>query len=261
MKTDPLNVLVVLRPSGELPLEWTEAEQIVARQRILSAPAAAMALPAPRWRRRRLLTGGAAALAVAVGGIGVATATGLMPSAFTDEYSQSFLEQPLHGQKGIDPSKAERLASTPGPDGSTFTVMVARGRGTYVCTTSLFEATPISGRGPITFDGGGSVCQTAMENGPYGQAFGGAETNYVPHHNAMMLRVTAGMATSAKVRTVTGQVIPMILAEGWFYGWCPNEPSPARFPTLTGYAADGSVVGTSTVSGVTPYTQSQLDKG
>ena len=69
-----------------------------------------------------------------------------------------------------------------------------------------------------------------------------------------------GDAVRAEVRTATGQIIPMIPAEGIFWGWAPNEVDPARFPTLTSYSADGSVLDTSKISGIPPYTPEELDR-
>ena len=218
-------------------------------------------LPAAEGRRngRRLAAGAAAAVIAAAGGAGVATATGLRPTAFTDTYSY-FLDEPLAGQSGIDPSNAERLATTPGPDGTTFSVFVARGENTYVCATSVIEPTPVNDPGPISFIGGPGACQTATENNPYDYPFGEAGNSYVAEHNVFWVDVPMGEAVRAEVRTTMGQTIPMIPAVGYFWGWAPNEVDPARFPTLTGYAADGSVLKSSKISGIPPYTPEELDR-
>jgi hypothetical protein len=248
MRTQPFDVLVALRPSSDIPVEWTDNEQLAARQRIVTS--AYPVTVRTRSTRRRALIAGAVAFAVALGGVGAATATGLLPSKFTDAYQQSFHDQPLTGQSGIDPATAARVSTQPGPNGSIFTVMVAKGSGSYVCITSLFEAAPVSGPWPSTFDDAGSVCQTDRENNPFKSAFGESSLNPVYKRHAMAVTFTAGKAATAEIRTVTGQVIPMVLVEGWLYGWFPLEVSPAgdftpeRFPTVTGYATDGSVVGT-----------------
>ena len=218
-------------------------------------------LPAAEGRRngRRLAAGAAAAVIAVVGGAGVATATGLMPSAFTDTYSY-FQDEPLAGQSGIDPSDARRVATTPGPDGTTFSVFVARGEDTYLCATSVIEPTPVNDPGPISLIGGPGVCQTETENNPGDDPFGQAAQEYASQHDVWWVYVAMGDAVRAEVRTATGQIIPMIPAEGTFWGWAPNEVDPARFPTLTGYAADGSVLKSSKISGIPPYTPEDLDR-
>lgn len=208
------------------------------------------ALQEPRsTRRARRLSAIAASLPLVALGAGAAAATGVMPSPFTDEYDQSLREQPLRGQEGIDPATAKRLSSTAGPAGHAFTVMIARGTGTYVCTMALIEKLPLDRRGPADFEGGGSVCQTATKNAPYGGRFGSSEINPIYARDAVLVRTAAGKAVRADIRTPEGRTIPTIYAEGWFYGWFPNPVDPQATVTLTGYDADGVPVGTEKLTG------------
>ncbi|WFR73007.1 hypothetical protein P9209_03960 [Prescottella defluvii] len=59
----------------------------------------------------------------------------------------------------------------------------------------------------------------------------------------MTYDAAAGTAVRADIRTSNGQVLPTILADGSFFGWFPTPAPGSPRPVLTGYAADGTVVG------------------
>ena len=203
------------------------------------------AVPRPGRRRLAIAAAGAPLVALAAG---TATATGLVPLPFQDEYAQSFHDQPLRGQQGIDVSKATRAASTEGPAGYAFSVMVARGTGGYVCTAPLFERLPVQSRWPSDFEGGGSECHTATQNAP-GGPFGVSGITPVRAMDAVMVSTVAGAAKRAEITTSDGRVIPMTAAEGWFYGWFPNPQSVTDTATLTGFDAGGKVLGSFELTG------------
>jgi hypothetical protein len=52
--------------------------------------------------------------------------------------------------------------------------------------------------------------------------------------------VTAGAAVRGELRLADGSIYPTVLARGWLHGWYPAGSDGV----LTGYAADGAVVGT-----------------
>lgn len=195
----------------------------------------------PSRRRSPVLLAGLGLAAVGLGG-GIATATGLMPRAFTDTYRDAFQDHPLAGQKGIDPSSATRVGSIAGPDGDAFTVLTAQGEDRYVCITSVIEALPLDDHGPADFEAGASMCQTATENRPSGSF---RSNGFTPArgHDAGFVDAVAGEATRAEIRTARGQVIPMIKAEGWFFGWVPNPGRPGQQVVMRGYDDAGNLIG------------------
>lgn len=60
-----------------------------------------------------------------------------------------------------------------------------------------------------------------------------------PEHGIGSFEVTAGDAVRAEVTTAEGTSSPALLVDHTFWGWYPGETGA----TITGYAADGSVVG------------------
>lgn len=180
----------------------------------------------------------------------MAAATGMMPKAFTDHYYLWKEPGPGAGPgaTAVDPATAERIASIPGPDGTVFSVFMAHGIGSQRCLTSVFESTTSAAQpGPSEFTDLGSRCRHDGEGG-FGDGagtmvatFGDGGSEVLPKE--LVYDAVAGTAVRAELCTSTGQVLPTILADGSFFGWFPKpEPGSPR-PVLTGYAADGTVVG------------------
>lgn len=257
MTRDALETLSALRPSAPLAQTWQGEDPAQARDRILATGHADLDAASPaRRRRRRRATVLAAGLAVGVTVAGgAAAATGLVPAAFSQVYGEGLAEQPLVGNHGIDPADTERVKTVTGPDShlNKYSVMKAKGKNGYVCIMPVFE-TQQSAKLPIPaeFTGQDWICQTPTDNNPYSSAFGDElSVGYDRATDANAYLVAAGGAVRATLKTATGRTYPVVLAEGWFGGWFPSsaDDQPESLPVLTGYAADGRVVGTSPIQG------------
>ncbi|ARE34090.1 MULTISPECIES: hypothetical protein [Rhodococcus] len=237
MTKDPLTTLEKLRPSDTVSAElWPENVQDAARTRIMATENNIGATKAPRRRVGAIVLVAAICAAVVVG---CAAATGMMPKAFTDMYSGWQTMPGTNG--GIDPSTAERVGSIPGPDGTLFSVFVAHGANGWRCVAPVFEASAdIDKVGPSKFIGLGHGCRSIDLYGA--DSFGGGAGYEAGPHEATY-DAGAGGAVRAELHTTDGQIYPTILAEDRFYGWIPLSLTSPR-PTLVGYAADGTVVGT-----------------
>lgn len=245
MTDDPVKTLEAMRPDhNEL---WSEDLRATGCAHIMATDSEPTA---PRARSRRVTTVVAVAALVAAGGVAACTATGLTPKTFADHFSH-WRDAPAPGTTPVDPAAAERIGSVPGPDGTVFTVLVARGTGDQRCLASVFETPDSAARpGPTEFTDLGSRCR----QGPEGFGKLGDGAGYFPYSfgdggggellpNAVTFDAAAGTAVRADIRTSTGQVLPMILADGSFFGWYPMPPVPGSpRPVLTGYAEDGTVV-------------------
>ncbi len=237
MTKDPLTTLEKLRPSDTVSAElWPENVQDAVRTRIMATENNIGATKAPRRRVGAIVLVAAICAAVVVG---CAAATGMMPKAFTDMYSGWQTMPGTNG--GIDPSTAERVGSIPGPDGTLFSVFVAHGANGWRCVAPVFEASAdIDKVGPSKFIGLGHGCRSIDLYGA--DSFGGGAGYEAGPHEATY-DAGAGGAVRAELHTADGQIYPTILAEDRFYGWIPLSLTSPR-PTLVGYAADGTVVGT-----------------
>ncbi|MGO4205424.1 hypothetical protein AB4Z09_27540 [Rhodococcus sp. TAF43] len=247
MTKDLLKTLEAMRPDTGADRLWPQHVQAAEQARIMATTSAPTA-PAVRSRRVGAVALTAALFAVGALGACAAAATGLMPKAFTDHYYFWKEAAPEPGATAVDPATAERIASIPGPDGTVFSVFEARGAGSQRCVTSVFEsAAGAADPGPSEFTDLGSRCRHDGEGG-FGDGagtmvatFGDGGSEVLPKE--LVYDAVAGTAVRAELCTSTGQVLPTILADGSFFGWFPKpEPGSPR-PVLTGYAADGTVVG------------------
>jgi hypothetical protein len=239
---DPLTVITALRPRPEEHL-WTEQERAEVRMRVLRSPRPTAPERPSRYRRRALTLGLSGVLAVAGGG--AAVAGGLVPQAFVDAFAYWQDEPPGASGPSVDPSTAERAATAPGPDGAVFTVVIAHAADEpeWRCTTALFE-TPESAAqyGPSVFtDAFGSICE-----GPATRAFGDA-ISVSKNDGRSVWQAGAGDAVRAELRTADGQTWPVVLVDGYFYGWFPAPGIGEPQAELVGYAGDGSQVGRTTI--------------
>ncbi|WP_336032488.1 hypothetical protein [Geodermatophilus sp. FMUSA9-8] len=234
--TDPLTRLKALRPTPALDEDWSAAEltRITA-----STTASATEQRFPRRHRRRIVSG-ALSGAMLAGGIGTAAAMDL-PERLLD----------LLGSMSADPDSAaatvQRAGTAPGPDGQVFTVVTWEeepGHEYAWCTSAVFEtAASAAGPVPADFDQSGGLC------GPSGFPNDFAvETGVLGTDPYVVYGVSAGTAVRGELRLPDGSIYPTVLARGWLHGWYPAGSDGV----LTGYAADGSVVGTLDFSGRVP---------
>ena len=166
-----------------------------------------------------------------------ASAAGLIPagalSAFPDNAGSSDHER-------MDLSTAKLVVSIPGPPGQRLDVWVAHGAHGYHCVSFVF--TPLAattGRAvPSLGDFAGDSCGPPPKHGDvFNSSSGGAGANGESHY-----ALTAGAAVRADVRLPDGSVVPATTGNGWIAGWFPPGLDTAG-AVLTGYAADGSIVG------------------
>lgn len=184
-----------------------------------------------RPRRRHIAAVGVAVVA-SFGGITVASASGLMPQAFTDEFAM-WKDWP---GRSTDPATAKRAATAPGPNGLVFSVMSTANGQADSCRTSVLEtAESAKLPGPADFT---AIFDNFCSDEPSLPDFGGVSVNFHAD-SANGYVVSAGEAVRAVVTTPDGQEYPALLVEGDFWGWFPF----GERPTLTAYAADGSIVG------------------
>lgn len=228
-----MNLLLELenhRPRVDLDDAWPTVSREAARERIL----ASARQESLRSRSPRYLGVAAGVLAAAVGSLGVAAATGVLPQGFVDAFS-GWRTMPTsteaHSTAQVDPASAIREASIPGPDGRAFSVYVARGVDGWHCAAVVTEGGPA----PSSFDQQGDACYPA---GPTEFRVVG-EMAMGP--GLFRLDGDAGAATRVEV-SAGGVVVDAAIADGRFYGWY-RPGSPAQRPTVTAYDAAGTVVG------------------
>jgi hypothetical protein len=215
--------------------------KVAAATPIGPAPTAAAALPRRRTRRTKavVLSSWAVAILIPVAGFGAASAAGLIPvgalSAFPDNARSS-------GDTRVDLSTAKLVVSIPGPTGQRFDVWVAHGAHGFECVSFVFTPVDAPAAGPAVpswRDFAGATCDQPPKHGNvFNSSGGGTSGDSVPTNYAL----SAGAAVRADVRLPDGSVVPATTANGWIAGWFPASLNSVG-AILTGYAADGSVVG------------------
>lgn len=225
------NDLIDLRPDL-VPLDPAWSQETLTR--VMRTESASARAPGARPSKRRLALIGGAVAAISLLGVGAASAAGLMPHAFTETFSY-WQTSPVKGHPGVDPATAERIATAPGPDGMVFSVLRTAPGQPYACRTALLESAASAAlRRPTSFI---DITDNFCSDTPLAPTFGGVDVSY--QDAAAGFIVSAGRAVRAEVSTDNGQKYPALLVDGDFWGWFPNS----AHPTLIGYAADGSVVG------------------
>jgi hypothetical protein len=227
MKIDH-RVLHELRPT-EHPLDPTWSHDTLLR--VMATESTTATTRNPRTKRRRVALVAVGVAVTTVTGVGVASASGLTSQSLTDAFS-SWKVWPGYD---ADPAQAERVATAPGPDGLVFSVLDTGDGQTKSCRSAILE-TAESARlpKPTTFtDVYGNFCA----DGPTFPTFG--NIGVTNDDLAATYVVSAGDAVRADVRTPDGTQYPALLVNGDFWGWFPL----GEHPTVTGYAADGTVVG------------------
>lgn len=235
MKQDRLTVLSEMRPTGSLDAVWTADEQTVVRERILS-DRTSPARVRPHRRRHAALSGVLAFGLVCLPGVAGAVGSGMEPQAFFDAYDY-WGDNP---DGAVDPATATRAASAAGPFGGTFSVLTARNEDGLTCMTPVFESTTSEkALLPDDFEGGFSTCGSVPSTRP----FAVDAVEYVD--TATVWFGHAGDAVTAELRMPSGEVYPVLRVEGYLFGWYPlPTPGERDAPVLTGFAADGTEVGT-----------------
>lgn len=235
MKQDRLTILSEMRPNTSLDAVWTTDEQKVVRERILADRTSA-ATAGPSRRKRATLAGVAVLGLLAVPGAASAVGSGMKPQAFFDAYNY----WGSNPDGSVDPATASRAATAPGPFGGTFSVLTAKNKDGLTCLTPVFETTTSEkAQLPDDFEGGMSFCDSVPSSRP----FGVDSVEYVD--SAAVWFGHAGDAVTAELRMPSGERYPVVRVEGYLFGWFPlPAPGERDAPTLTGFAADGTEVGT-----------------
>lgn len=159
MTTDLLKALETMRPDTGANDLWPQHLHVAERDRIMAIGSGPEAPPV----RRRVGAVTITAALFTVAGIGTAAVSGMMPKAFTDHY-YFWRDAPALGETAVDPGTAERIASIAGPDGTVFSVFVARGAGGQRCLTALFESTAEATQPvPLEFTDLGGRCRLGPE--------------------------------------------------------------------------------------------------
>lgn len=238
MKHDPMDVLVRIRPAAAVDLAWDSRDQDTVRDSILADRGAPTPTGQVRSRRptRVLAFAGAVAAAVVVApGAAAALGAGLRPQSFFDAYSY-WGENP---GGPVDAADVERIATAPGPDGNVFSVLTATNSDGTTCLAPIIESKDSAdSESPNLFTDGGSLC-ASPDAGPQnvGAIFVG------PTDSAVVWYGYGGDATRAEVRMPEGGTYPVVVANGYLFGWYPLPVrTPEQAPTLTVFGANGSIV-------------------
>jgi hypothetical protein len=254
---DALATLTALRPDTRRMQGWSAQEQAATRERIMATDATLedaahrAARPVlPVAGRRKHAAAVALGALVVVSGAGAAAAGGLVPQAFVDAFTHW---RTWPGDHRVDPATAVRIATAPGPDGTVFTLVAAHADDDpdHQCLVTLYETQQSTRQpGPAVFqDVSGNWCQDGSTDEPFGAttavdvASGAGYSRVGVTGDTWVWSTSTGSAASARLRTTDGQTYPVLTYEGRFFGWFPAPEDGQDRPVLTGYDADGTPIG------------------
>lgn len=228
--TDPVELLERLRPVARLETLLPARDREAMLEKLLRADRESRVGAAHQPARRWLV--GIGVSTVVLASVGTAAAAGLLPQSFTDVFSS--WEQDGYAQL----SETVRAGTAPGPDGSVFTVVTSRNEDGSFCAGAVFES-PESAAEPVpsVFAENGSSCEPTPNREDFGANSAGSDTG-----SEYVFQVSAGPATTAVLESPGTEARPLILANGWLYGWLPANYDGSA--VVNGYAPDGSLVGT-----------------
>ncbi len=228
---DPLVTLTALRPHAAVDQALLAISRTATYEAVTATTRSATEATSRRRRAPRVV---AIALLAGLGvaaGIGAAGATGLLPDAFIRNYAS------WRQDTGVDPATATRVAAAPGPDGTIFTIWIAKGPNGSVCIAPLFEtADSAKSPQPSAFHDNGSTCQPPERHESFGASSGINADDKNHTYN-----VSAGDTARAALRLHDGTVLPAIRVEGNYLGWYPTAHGQTA-PVLTAYDIAGNVV-------------------
>lgn len=235
MSTNRLDVLRAMSPQVSLDDVWSREEQNTVLLGILAADRSAAVLAPPHRRRTPAIVAALALGVAAAPGVAYAVGNGMAPRSFIEAYSDLY----DYTDGAIDPATAQRVATVPGPDGGTLSILTIKNADGSTCLTPVYETAGSSTSAlPDNFEGLATLCEGVPSSRPFGSA--ALDVN----ESAATWWVDAGDAVKGEVTMPTGETYPVAYAEGYLFGW---YPLPARFgddaPTLTAFDADGSLVG------------------
>jgi hypothetical protein len=235
-----LAILDALRPRTTVEQLWPSGNRDAAYQAIIATdPAAEVVVPRrPSHRTRRLATVAALSVLAVPGGLGVASAAGILPESFVGNYRL------WQQDTGVDPATMTRAGTAPGPDGTVFTVWTAKNPSNdYLCIAPVFEsAASAAAPAPSVFEESGNGCQVLDLK----MAFG--ENKWITSANGRhTFAVTAGDSTRAALRLHDGSVRPVIRVEGNYVGWF-DLPTGQPTPVLIAYDDAGAIMAQTTLS-------------
>lgn len=209
--------------------------------------------PWPSRRSRAVAVGATGVLTVGLGVTAAAAAQDDAASGFTRSFV-AFFDSWAHDadqreaddpRPAVDPAGAERLASRPGPGGTTFSVVSADGPDGYACTATLFE-TPASAARPVPeafVDADGSSCRAIDPQAPFASDLA-VDVQRLPDvlgvGEVVVYSLSAGEAATVELRSGGRPQPPgavVLTEDGRFHGWYAGDPTVAA--TLVALDADG----------------------
>ncbi|MDM4719675.1 hypothetical protein QTQ03_08820 [Micromonospora sp. WMMA1363] len=236
--TDPLTTLTALRPRTSIEHLWPSASRDASLAAITATdPAAAATAPRRRPRRTRRLVLAAVLSVLAIpAGLGVASATGIVPEAFRDLW---MLEQ----DTGVDLANISRVATAPGPEGSVFAVWMATNPDNdYICLVPIFEKPDgVTKPEPSVLQDGAAGCHQHDPKMKLGEnMWVGSSQDETGRLDLAVYAVSAGRTTRAELRMPDGSTLPALRVKDRYVGWFPYSPNAPK-PILTAYNASGDV--------------------
>lgn len=223
------DVIDALRPEPPA-LDPAWSDQTLSRI-LAQSPQTPRQVTRPRRTRTRVALLGVAAALPLTAGVGLAAASsGLLPQAFDNVFAHWGIGNPDEGIAPVDLDSVRRAATAAGPDGQIFTVVAAGTKGGSTCHTALFEtqASAAEPRPTAFIDVTDNWCAPEQTG-----SFGGVSLTNTDGYSAF--HVSAGEAVDAVLRTTSGDRYPVILVDGYFWGWFPQGEAA----TLVAHDADG----------------------